>query len=652
MLAAGVTPPLLNLKSLSPGRAQGYPVQDQFKSLLQQRIVSRGYSGSSSSSRSLSREVVRAQLRQARPTKSTSPLATSRSRLSRHSLSSKPHRWIADSKSLRTTRRLMDLKDRAKQTQQQEQSLLSAGAADSSSQSWKANLRSRALKLAQLAQDPTQAAAVAPGTIEMPQVLKDLIALLNQQPGQALKVPPDRIPEVEAFLLKTGLPPVQVENLLSSPRFQEQGLTATAIQSAWQKAVQDTLQQNAAATDLQAPVNSGSAGPVPVSTGQTPAAVNPLLSITSQSDYQRLWQNLTLPSQALPELRLALQQLGMPPEALTNLNVQNFPQGIPLTQVWELIQQIPKSPTATANAGTNNITPESPLLLNGGQDVEQWRQFLVQAGMDPELAKVLVSGPSPTNREELQTGLLKMAPPASPPQSQDIPKPLYLPEDLRVRQIPVLQQENLGQSPGEGSGNNGNLGLNLGSASKSPEITLPVNPNLNNFLALLAGDVSPKAEQSAFTGASGGSPSAVNTLLTPEAREALWAQVQTGVLGNLRPGENQVTLTLNPPEMGKLHLTLNVKGEMVEVSATATHQAVAEAGTAGVQQLAQALNQQGLTLTHFQFHHQDEAPKQSNLAFFQNSGDQRQSGQKDPDNWEQPANPQPRRWGRGIDCFA
>jgi flagellar hook-length control protein FliK len=105
--------------------------------------------------------------------------------------------------------------------------------------------------------------------------------------------------------------------------------------------------------------------------------------------------------------------------------------------------------------------------------------------------------------------------------------------------------------------------------------------------------------------------------------------------------------------MGKLHLTLNLKGDSVQVTAVASHQAVAEAGAAGMQQLAEALNQQGLTLTQFQFQHQDEAAKgQTQYAFSQNSGEQRQAGSKeDTDQREQPA-PRQRRGNRGIDCFA
>jgi len=537
------------------------------------------------------------------------------------------------------TRKLIDRSDQAQNNSST--ATETTQTADSSSQSWKANLRSRTLKLSQkTSQGTSQAGAVTTPVVEceMSPFLKSLIEFLNQQPGQALKVSQDLLPQVEALLLKAGLPAEQVENLLTSPRFQELGLTATDVQSAWQKAAQNALQGSAGALDNTLSLTSG----------QLASLQN--RNITSQSDYQNMWQNLTLPAKSLPDLRLELQQLGVPSETLANLNEQNFPQGVSLTQVWQLIQQASQSAATTAANG-NTVSPQ---LLNGGEDMEKWRQLLVQSGMDPELAQTMTTASTPTNQEELRTGLLKIAPPVALSQSQDTPKPLYLPENLRVHQIPVLQQENVGQGQGESSGNSGNLGLNFGSSSKSSEFNLTGTGELNNFLTLLTADASLKAAPAESTIASGGSSSAVNSLLTPEARQALWSQVQSGILGNLRPGENQVTLTLNPPEMGKLHLTLNVKGDMVEVTAVASHPAVAEAGTAGVQELAQALNQQGLTLTQFQFHHQDEAAKgETQFAFSQTPGDQKQqTGKKEADQWEQPTTARRQRGGGGIDCFA
>jgi flagellar hook-length control protein FliK len=588
---------------------------------------------------------LKAQLRGAQPSKSTSPLLIKKQNLSVPS-SASAQQNSADQTPAQLFLNLIAGTDPA---QNQNQSSSTGKLGDSSSQSWKTNLRSQTLRLLQGSSQKTGAAAVTQVQIEMPPTLQGLVEFLNQQPGQALKVPADRISQVQDFLLQAGLPTEQVASLMNSPRFQEMGLTATDVQSAWQKATQNAVKESATALDSNLPLTSGQLANL-----QTQ-------NITGQSDYQKVWQNLTLPVQALPSLRLQLQELGVHPEALQTLNEQNFPNGIPLTQVWQFIQQASKSvPAAPASSPANNTAMrnnpmESPLLLSGGKDLDNWRQLLVEAGMDAELAQTMTSASTPANQEELRASLLQMAPPAAPSQSQLNAKPVYLPENVRLRQIPVLQQANAGQSQGGGSGNSGNLDMYFGSSPKPQELNLPGAAELHNFLTLLTDGASLKAEQLQSTEASGGSSSAVNSLLTPEAREALWSQVQTGVLGNLRPGENQITLTLNPPEMGKLNLTLNVKGAMVEITATATHPAVAEAATAGVQQLAQALNQQGLILTQCQFHLQDEAPQgQTQFAFSQSSEDQRQAGKKDAnsDRWERPTTPRQRRWAGGIDCFA
>ncbi|MDD2902402.1 MAG: flagellar hook-length control protein FliK [Syntrophales bacterium] len=710
MQAIGVTPPVLNLKSLTPGRAEAYPAMDMFQSLLQQRILSRGYASSNASTGPLSRASLKAQVSQARPVSSNSASSRLFNKMPKFTVHTASTKGSRDPLPLHITEKLSN----RTQAQRQEKSSTSMEKADSSSRILQKDRRSRTLGLIRgksdlakstgavvpdgstemppalkalkeiLNQQPGQAlkvsqdqipqvkafllkaglpaeqveklfnsssfetkgltaadlqaawqeachnsreqalaAQVAQGTpavgaAEMPAALKSLMDLVNQQPGQNLKVPPDRLPEVESFLLRTGISPDQLEKLLNSPRFQEQGLTAAELQAAWQNSIKSSLAS-------QGVGQNGS-----------------LTALTSQSDYREIWENLVLPPQSLADLRLELQQLGVAPEAVAKLTEQNYPQGLPLTQVWQLLQQAGKNADSLAH---------SPLLLNGGEQVGKWRQLLEQAGMDQEVAQSLVSGSSPTTREELRTGLLKMAPPAVQLQGQEIPKPLYLPQSVRVRAFPMWQQPDLGQG-GSGDSSSGNWTQNFAFSSQTQQVNLAGSSNLNNFLALLTGDTNLNTGQFTASEVTGSPTSTVNALLTPEARAALWSQVQAGVLGNLSPGVNQVTLTLNPPEMGNLHLSLNVRGDLVEVTAIASHAAVAEAGAAGVQQLAQALNQQGLTLTQFQFHHQDEAPSQSNLAFFQNSGDQRQAGKKGADRWEQPPNPRRRRWAGGIDCFA
>ena len=220
MQASGVGLPLLDLKSLAPGRAQGYPDQDQFQSLLQQRMVSRGWTGGKSSAKSLDQAVLKAQLRQARPASSSSPTATDRTKLIDRFPVSIPKKTNYR-KPEGIPWKFMERKDKI-QNQEQPSTLTKPG--DSSSNIWRPDPRSKAIRLSQ-GDSKTAAAVAQPNTqVEMPPALKKLQELLNQQPGQTLKVPPDRIPEVEAFLLNAGLPPQQVESLLTSPRFLEQGL--------------------------------------------------------------------------------------------------------------------------------------------------------------------------------------------------------------------------------------------------------------------------------------------------------------------------------------------------------------------------------------------------------------------------------------------
>jgi flagellar hook-length control protein FliK len=70
-----------------------------------------------------------------------------------------------------------------------------------------------------------------------------------------------------------------------------------------------------------------------------------------------------------------------------------------------------------------------------------------------------------------------------------------------------------------------------------------------------------------------------------------------------------------------VQLTLNLKGEFVQVVAVTARPEVAQIATAQVQQLVQALNQQGLVLSQFQVQIQDPSGRQPAAIA---------SGQRDP----------------------
>ena len=111
-------------------------------------------------------------------------------------------------------------------------------------------------------------------------------------------------------------------------------------------------------------------------------------------------------------------------------------------------------------------------------------------------------------------------------------------------------------------------------------------------------------------GSSTGNASTVWGPFSPDIQEPLWAQLQSGVVSNLSQGENQVTISLNPPDMGQIQLSLQLNGQDLAVTAVATRPEVAAMANQGMPQLAEALAQQGLVLTQFQVHVQGQPGSQ------------------------------------------
>ena len=107
-------------------------------------------------------------------------------------------------------------------------------------------------------------------------------------------------------------------------------------------------------------------------------------------------------------------------------------------------------------------------------------------------------------------------------------------------------------------------------------------------------------------GSSTGETSAVWGPFSPDIQEPLWAQLQSGVVANLSQGDNQVTISLTPPNMGQIQLSLQLNGQDLAVTAVATRPEVAAMANQSMPQLAEALAQQGLVLTQFQVHVQGQ----------------------------------------------
>ncbi len=348
---------------------------------------------------------------------------------------------------------------------------------------------------------------------------------------------------------------------------------------------------------------SGEAGPTPEGpvAGRHPQALEPRPGLqvpanpADHQEWQRIWPKLRLPAAALPELKLALQNLGVPLEALATLEGGTEGAGISLEQVWQLMKEtqrhcvLPSTPEAEARSLADAAVPG---VLH---DAENWRRLLVKSGLAPEVVEMLWGGSTPHSLGELRAKLLSLAPKEAPRPAPDSPKPLYLPEKLQFpswlwqkkdappeKPGPPAPTPLRGQSPLDGGG--------------TEPVPLPPTPS------------APPHAPSADPGLPASGAGEATPPLLGDVRPPLWSQVQQAVITNLKPGETKVNLTLNPPELGEVTLTLNLRGQELVLAAVTTRPEVAHLAQTQVAQLAQALAQQGLVLAQFQVQVQDSWP--------------------------------------------
>ncbi len=445
----------------------------------------------------------------------------------------------------------------------------------------------------------SRAQAEGANSASPPQALQDLIAFLQTQPNSSLKIAPEQIPAVASYLMSAGLPREEVEQLLMSPDFAEKGLSAADLQAAWQR-----TQGQAAAAELGAESLAKPAAPA----GQSqpgPNLASETQDMLQTPEHRSRWERATVPESALPALRLALARLGVSPQELAQLEEEAQGQGLPLSRVLQTLQQAPNRLAQAAVSEQNRTFSEENLSQAAmlqkqpvtAEEVAEWRQLLLKAGLEPQVVEKMLGQSPPASQEDLKTTLMALAPPEEPAQVLADPKPLYLPENLRSRPVFPQGRSTWDQSDLNGQGNGDTpYGSGMEWAAEAGEtFALPAftgqlpmfNPNVNGAAAL-------------------SNTAPLWNPVAPEVRESLWSQLQSGIISNLQPGENQVSLRLNPPKMGQIQLTLNLNGQELTVTAVASRPEVAELANQGVQQLMQALAQQGLVLTHFQVRLQDQ----------------------------------------------
>jgi hypothetical protein len=426
----------------------------------------------------------------------------------------------------------------------------------------------------------------------IPIALKSLMEFVAAQPDQTLRVSGTQALQVGAQLLQAGLSREEVENLVFSLGSPDLGLTLSTLKEVWARHLETA------------------------SSAETPAAADSSESLgvifpeiqkwLQEPGYLQFWERLRVPRDLLPSLRLALIHLGARPQDLNLLEGDTQEGGVPLSEVWRTLQNTQSATVRPAESRTPGpfgpengeaLTPYESQAVTA-EDLATWRQVLLKTGLPPELVEGLLGKKTPGTQEELRAALLALTPKESPPLALKEPKPLYLPQNLRLRTLGWESQAREGRQPGQH-----NLAEKETYGHQSaPDLAVDRHFDLEN--AVFAGSPSaytPSALTSGGITIGGGTPFPATAwpLLSPEMRASVWSQVQSGIITHLSPGETQVNLNLNPPELGQIQLNLRLVGHEVVISGVASRPEVAELAQQGLSQLVQTLAQQGLTLTHF-----------------------------------------------------
>ncbi len=448
---------------------------------------------------------------------------------------------------------------------------------------------------------------------DLPQSLRDFLAFLQSLPGGTLKIPQEQVPAVSSFLVNAGLPQAEVNRLLSPSSSGESSLTAADLLAAWQQS--HGQGQGLAGGSGPASVQATAPAPAPAANTQAQNSQD----IRQTPDYRALWEHLTLPDSLLPTLRLALANLGATPEALAQLEQEAQGHGVPLTRVWGILQNLQNGQTVNS-AGAQGGAANAQAAVIGqqkasGAEMQDWRQMLLQAGVPAQVADQLAGHTSPVTEEQLKNNLLSMAPPEQGPPVMDNPKPLYLPGNLRMRpffwqsQTGSEQPQEQAQTQLNGDGTEAK-GQNSAQDFAALATATAAAPAQTLAMPAFAAQLEGLTQAMPQPGSSTGNASTVWGPFSPDIQEPLWAQLQSGVVSNLSQGENQVTISLNPPDMGQIQLSLQLNGQDLAVTAVATRPEVAAMANQGMPQLAEALAQQGLVLTQFQVHVQGQPGSQ------------------------------------------
>jgi flagellar hook-length control protein FliK len=483
----------------------------------------------------------------------------------------------------------------------------------------------------------------------------------NEQ-GKTFKLPAEQASKWQELFVKAGMSSEKAQNIFGSTETQSKGISLTELNTML---------------------------------GGKKAGFGQEASSGQQIDGLQ-WQGLALSSADLPKLTVMLGKAGVSTEAMKSLTERNQSPTAPirLQEVWTVLknqlQQSAATQTVQSSPNQTNPNQANPNQANPNQTVQNqithedlaaWKDMFVKAGLNDKQATELVQTLSPGSADKFLQGLVNLAPSDSNPKIVTTsPKPEFFISQNMAVQTPTQgtnlnsnlnnggsspEQKNLssGGGPATRAVNKQENGPSQSSTNNSSylSVTQGGKPNANQLTSDLIMEQEnelPKAggatgtlhelENMPFPGTAANPPGLTapsqsfnNTSVTGGySRIDTWGQFQSqlkdGLLQNLKPGESQLSLNLNPPELGNLQLQLSLKDNVLQATIMTANKSVAQAVTEHLTELQQALTQQGINVEQIQVQLSSSQFKEE-LAFNRGpSGEGQGSNKKGKANWMSP----------------
>lgn len=479
--------------------------------------------------------------------------------------------------------------------------------------------------------------------------------LANEQ-GKTFKLPAEQASQWQELFVKAGMTSDKVQNIFGSTETQSKGISLA---------------------ELNTMLGVKKAG-----LGQEASSAQKIDGLQ--------WQGLALSSADLPKLTAMLEKAGVSTEAMKSLTERNQSPNAPirLQEVWTVLknqlQQSAATQTVQSSQNQTNLNQTNPNQTVQNQitndDLAAWKDMFLKAGLNEKQATELVQTLSPGSADKLLQGLVDLAPSDSNPKIvTNSPKPEFFISQNMAVQTPT-QGNNLNSNLNNGGAHPEQRNLSSGggpatrAVNKQENSPSPNSTNNPSYLAAPQGGKSnanqlndstleqetvlPKAggtagvphelENMPFPGMAsnpssltGLSQSFNNTGVTGGySRLDIWEQFQSqlkdGLLQNLKPGESQLSLNLNPPELGNLQLQLSLKDNVLQATIMTANKSVAQAVEMHLTELQQALAQQGINVEQIQVQLSNSQSKEE-LAFNRgSSGEGQASNKKGKANWASP----------------